>query len=88
MWLTVRSSGSPTRCDGEHLKAGWRCASPSKRMHWPSWVRARLADYKVPHVWEIVDALPGCQRQGAQAPAAGIVGSARVETRFGPIGHE
>jgi long-chain acyl-CoA synthetase len=44
--------------DGEHLKAVVEVRSPVETDVLADYVRSRLADYKVPHVWEIVDELP------------------------------
>ena len=44
--------------DGEHLKAVVEVRLPVESDALAAWVRARLADHKVPHVWEIVEELP------------------------------
>jgi long-chain acyl-CoA synthetase len=44
--------------DGEHLKAVVEVRVPVTSDELAAHVRARLADYKVPHVWEFTDELP------------------------------
>jgi len=50
--------GIPDDRDGEHLKAMVELRSEATDDELAAWVRARLADYKVPHAWEVVDELP------------------------------
>lgn len=50
--------GIPDERDGEHLKAVVEVRAPVATEDLAAHVRARLADYKVPHVWQIVDELP------------------------------
>jgi long-chain acyl-CoA synthetase len=50
--------GIPDERDGEHLKALVELRSPVESEELAAFVRSRLADYKVPHVWEVVDELP------------------------------
>lgn len=50
--------GIPDERDGEHLKAVVECREPASADDLAAFVRGRLADYKVPHVWELVDELP------------------------------
>jgi long-chain acyl-CoA synthetase len=51
--------GIPDERDGEHLKAVVELRSAGVTTdELAAHVRARLADYKVPHVWEVVDLLP------------------------------
>jgi long-chain acyl-CoA synthetase len=50
--------GIPDERDGEHLKAVVEVRTPVSADALADHVRARLADYKVPHVWEFVDELP------------------------------
>jgi long-chain acyl-CoA synthetase len=50
--------GIPDERDGEHLKAVVEVRAPVSPEVLADHVRARLADYKVPHVWEFTDELP------------------------------
>ncbi len=50
--------GIPDERDGEHLKAVVELRRPVTTDELAAFVRERLADYKVPHVFEIVDELP------------------------------
>ena len=50
--------GIPDERDGEHLKAMVEVRGDVTTDELAAWVRARLADYKVPHTWELVDELP------------------------------
>ncbi|HEY1827810.1 MAG TPA: AMP-binding protein [Acidimicrobiales bacterium] len=50
--------GIPDERDGEHLKAVVETRVPVLADDLAAHVRARLADYKVPHVWEFIDELP------------------------------
>jgi long-chain acyl-CoA synthetase len=50
--------GIPDERDGEHLKAMVQLRQPIDTGALADHVRARLAGYKVPHVWEVVDELP------------------------------
>jgi long-chain acyl-CoA synthetase len=50
--------GIPDERDGEHLKAVVELRAPVAPEALAAHVRARLADYKVPHAWEIVEELP------------------------------
>jgi long-chain acyl-CoA synthetase len=50
--------GIPDERDGEHLKAVVELRAPVSSDELAAHVRQRLADYKVPHVWEVVDELP------------------------------
>jgi long-chain acyl-CoA synthetase len=50
--------GIPDARDGEHLKAVVEVRGPVEPESLAAHVRAHLADYKVPHVWEIVEELP------------------------------
>jgi long-chain acyl-CoA synthetase len=50
--------GIPDARDGEHLKAVVELRAPVATDALAAHVRGRLADYKVPHVWEIVEELP------------------------------
>ncbi len=50
--------GIPDERDGEHLKAIVQLRRPLDLAELEAQVRARLASYKVPHVWEITDELP------------------------------
>jgi acyl-CoA synthetase (AMP-forming)/AMP-acid ligase II len=50
--------GIPDERDGEHLKAVVEVRRPVSPDALAAHVRARLADYKVPHVWEFIDELP------------------------------
>ncbi len=50
--------GIPDERDGEHLKAIVQLRRPVETSELEAHVRARLASYKVPHVWEVTDELP------------------------------
>jgi long-chain acyl-CoA synthetase len=50
--------GIPDERDGERLKAIVQVRRPVAVEELEAHVRARLAGYKVPHVWEVVDELP------------------------------
>jgi long-chain acyl-CoA synthetase len=50
--------GIPDERDGEHLKAVIEVRGEVTADDLAEHVRARLADYKVPHVWEFTDELP------------------------------
>jgi long-chain acyl-CoA synthetase len=50
--------GIPDERDGEHLKAIVQLRRPLEMAELEDHVRARLASYKVPHVWEVTDELP------------------------------
>ncbi len=50
--------GIPDERDGEHLKAVVETRSPLSSEELGNHVRSRLADYKVPHIWEFTDELP------------------------------
>ena len=50
--------GIPDERDGEHLKAIVQLRRPVDIDELEAHLRARLASYKVPHVWETVDELP------------------------------
>jgi long-chain acyl-CoA synthetase len=50
--------GIPDERDGEHLKAMVEVRGPVSIEELAAHVRARLADFKVPHEWELVDELP------------------------------
>ena len=50
--------GIPDERDGEHLKAMVELRGEATTDELATWVRQHLADYKVPHAWEIVDELP------------------------------
>jgi long-chain acyl-CoA synthetase len=50
--------GIPDERDGEHLKAVVELRAPVPMEELAAHVRAELADYKVPHQWEVVDVLP------------------------------
>jgi long-chain acyl-CoA synthetase len=50
--------GMPDERDGEHLKAVVEVRTTVTIDALAAHVRARLADYKVPHVWEFTDELP------------------------------
>ncbi len=50
--------GIPDERDGEHLKAIVQLRHPVATDELATHVRDRLARYKVPHVWEVVDELP------------------------------
>jgi long-chain acyl-CoA synthetase len=50
--------GVPDERDGEHLKAMVEARPGVTTDELAAHVRARLADYKVPRDWELVDALP------------------------------
>jgi long-chain acyl-CoA synthetase len=50
--------GIPDERDGERLKAMVQLRHPVAVEDLDAHVRARLAAYKVPHVWEVVDELP------------------------------
>jgi long-chain acyl-CoA synthetase len=50
--------GIPDERDGEHLKAIVQLRRPLEVAELEDHVRARLASYKVPHVWEVTDELP------------------------------
>ncbi len=50
--------GIPDERDGEHLKAIVQLRRPIEVAELEDHVRARLASYKVPHVWEVTDELP------------------------------
>jgi long-chain acyl-CoA synthetase len=50
--------GIPDERDGEHLKAVVELRVPTAAEDLAAHVRSHLADYKVPHVWEIVPELP------------------------------
>ena len=50
--------GIPDERDGEHLKAIVQLRRPLEMVELEDHVRARLASYKVPHVWEVTDELP------------------------------
>ena len=57
-WSTPRCSVSPMSRDGERLKAVVELREPIGTEALADHVRSRLADYKVPREWEIVDELP------------------------------
>lgn len=50
--------GIPDERDGEHLKAVVEVREPVEPAQLAEHVRAHLADYKVPQVWEFIDELP------------------------------
>ena len=50
--------GIPDERDGEHLKAVVEVRTNVSADELAQHVRNRLADYKVPHVWEFTDELP------------------------------
>jgi long-chain acyl-CoA synthetase len=50
--------GIPDERDGEHLKAMVEVRDDVTIEELAAHVRSRLADYKVPHTWELVDELP------------------------------
>ncbi len=50
--------GIPDERDGEHLKAVVELRESVEPSDLADHVRDRLADYKVPHVWEFIDQLP------------------------------
>ncbi len=50
--------GIPDERDGEHIKAMVELRGEIATEQLAAHVRTRLADYKVPHVWELVDGLP------------------------------
>ncbi len=50
--------GIPDERDGEHLKAMVQLRRPVATAELAAHVRDRLASYKVPHAWEVVDELP------------------------------
>jgi long-chain acyl-CoA synthetase len=50
--------GIPDERDGEHLKAMVELRDHVTIDELADWVRGRLADYKVPHAWEVVEELP------------------------------
>jgi long-chain acyl-CoA synthetase len=50
--------GIPHERDGERLKAMVQLRRPIEISELEAHVRERLASYKVPHVWEVVDELP------------------------------
>jgi long-chain acyl-CoA synthetase len=50
--------GIPDERDGEHLKAIVQLRGDADLSELDAFVRARLASYKVPHVWEVTDELP------------------------------
>jgi long-chain acyl-CoA synthetase len=50
--------GIPDERDGEHLKAVVEVRNSVSESDLAEHVRSRLADYKVPHVWEFTDQLP------------------------------
>jgi len=50
--------GVPDERDGERLKAMVEARTPVTAGDLAAFVRERLADYKVPRTWELVDELP------------------------------
>ncbi|HEY5191153.1 MAG TPA: AMP-binding protein, partial [Candidatus Deferrimicrobium sp.] len=50
--------GIPDERDGEHLKVMVQLRHPVETEELAQYIRDRLAGYKVPHAWEIVEELP------------------------------
>ena len=50
--------GIPDERDGEHLKVMVQLRHPVETEELAQYIRDRLAGYKVPHTWEIVEELP------------------------------